>query len=134
MQQKVQVKRILSDGRAEVFLQRQSACSGDCHKCSGCGAVRQTVCVPAFNPVGAQPGDQVIITSDAKPFYLAVLVVYVLPLLGLVAGYLLGTYWAASPGLLAAAGFSMGIAGVLLYHRRAKRHPVVYTIQAYAQD
>ena len=38
MQQQVQVSRVFPDGDCEVFVRRESACSGDCHKCSGCGA------------------------------------------------------------------------------------------------
>ena len=38
MEQKVRVKKVNSDGTAQVLHIRQSACSGDCHQCAGCGA------------------------------------------------------------------------------------------------
>ena len=58
MQQQVQVSRVFPDGDCEVFVRRESACSGDCHKCSGCGAQAQQVFVRAENAIGAQPGDK----------------------------------------------------------------------------
>ena len=35
MEQIVRVHRLRDDGRADIILVRESACSGDCHKCSG---------------------------------------------------------------------------------------------------
>ena len=40
MEQIVRVRRLLENGNAEVVHVRESACSGDCHKCSGCGAAK----------------------------------------------------------------------------------------------
>ena len=52
MEQSVRVKRLLPDGMAEVIRVRESACSGDCHKCSGCGAAQQNLLLTARNPIG----------------------------------------------------------------------------------
>ena len=51
MEQLVRVKETYDDGTALVFRIRESACSGDCHKCSGCGAARYRggVCVESKN-------------------------------------------------------------------------------------
>ena len=43
MEQLVRVKEVYDDGTALVFRIRESACSGDCHKCSGCGAADRMV-------------------------------------------------------------------------------------------
>ena len=59
MRSKATVKRLLPHGRAEVSVVRESACSGDCHHCAGCGAVRQTLTVQAENPISARPGSLV---------------------------------------------------------------------------
>ena len=40
MEQLVRVKETFDDGTATVIHVRESACSGDCHKCSGCGAAK----------------------------------------------------------------------------------------------
>ena len=63
MEQTVRVRRLLPEGRVEVVHIRQSACSGDCHKCSGCGAAQETLIFEAENPIGAQVGDKVIVTE-----------------------------------------------------------------------
>ena len=65
MEQKVKVYACRPDGTAQVMVVRQSACSGDCHKCSGCGAVEQKMLLTAQNPIGAKPGDLVTIASDS---------------------------------------------------------------------
>jgi hypothetical protein len=59
MEQTVRVLSLNGDGTAKVARIRQSACSGDCHKCSGCGAVQQTVTFDALNTIGAGPGESV---------------------------------------------------------------------------
>ena len=57
MEQQAQVIRIVNNTTARVAVKRKSACSGDCHKCAGCGAVEQTLRLTADNPLGAQKGD-----------------------------------------------------------------------------
>ncbi len=90
MEQTVKVRSLLPDGRAEVIHLRQSACSGDCHQCAGCGAAQQTMVVPAENTIGARPGDLVVISSETSGVLKAAAVVYVLPMLLFFGGYALG--------------------------------------------
>ena len=40
MEQQVRVTQTHDDGTATVLYLRESACSGDCHKCAGCGACK----------------------------------------------------------------------------------------------
>ena len=89
MEQIVRVHRLHPDGRAEVFLVRESACSGDCHKCSGCGAQQQTLQLTAENPIGARPGETVRLHSSTAAVLKAAAVVYLLPLVLFIGGYLL---------------------------------------------
>lgn len=135
MQQRVQVAKVYPDGYAEVFVQRESACSGECHKCSGCGAAKQQVFVRARNAIGARPGEQVIVTSDDRQILPAMLVVYILPLILLLAGYFAGLGLGVMPGLLAAAGFGMGIIIMILYNRYVQqKRPVAFVITGYAEN
>lgn len=135
MQQRVQVARIFPDGYAEVFVQRESACSGDCHKCSGCGAAKQQVFVRARNAIGARPGDKVIVSSDDRQILPAMLVVYILPLVLLLAGYFAGLGLGILPGITAAAGFALGIVLMILYNRHVQRkQPVTFVITGYAEN
>ena len=53
MEQLVRVRKTLPDNQALVVHIRQSACSGDCHKCSGCGAATEAVEFTAHNLIGA---------------------------------------------------------------------------------
>ena len=43
MEQIVRVREVRQDGMATVIHFRQSACSGDCHRCSGCGAAQEAI-------------------------------------------------------------------------------------------
>ena len=62
MEQIVTVRALYPDGTAEVACRRASACSGDCGHCGGCTNA-QTVLVRAYNPIGAKPGDRVVVES-----------------------------------------------------------------------
>lgn len=132
MQQQVQVYKVYPDGSADVFVQRESACSGDCHKCSGCGAAKQQVFVRARNAIGAAPGDRVIVSSDDRQVLPAMLVVYIVPLVLLLAGYFAGYAMGLLPGLFAFVGFALGVGLTLLYNRRMKKRPVSFVITEYA--
>lgn len=127
MEQTVRVRRLLEDGRAEVVHIRQSACSGDCHKCSGCGAAKETLVLIAQNPIGAIPGELVKVSSASAPVLGGAAVLYLLPLALFFAGCFLNI---RCGGL----GFVLGIAIALVYDRTVagKKQPV-YTITGYAE-
>ncbi len=129
MEQWVSVTQCFSDGTAQVLRTRESACSGDCHKCSGCGAAAQSVLVTARNPIGAKPGDRVLITSDTAPVLAAAALLYILPLVLFIAGYLAAeSLWGKGP-LLGLGGFMLGLVCAKLYDRRiTKSKKTVYTI------
>lgn len=80
MEQQVKVRQIHEDGTATVIRIRESACSGDCHKCAGCGAVEQTMVVTAQNPIGVRAGDWVTIRSESGGVLAGAAVLYLLPL------------------------------------------------------
>lgn len=133
MEQLVRVQKLLGDGTAQVVLTRQSACSGDCHKCAGCGAVGQTLTVIAQNPIGAAEGEQVIIRSNTAPVMKGALVLYILPLVMFFVGYTTGAIWSLG-AWFGVGAFLLAMAGVVIYDRRvcAKQNNV-YTIIGYPQ-
>ena len=134
MEQIVRVHRLRSDGRADVILVRESACSGDCHKCSGCGAAKEAVLFEAENRIGARRGDLVKVESATGPVMKAAVVLYVIPLVLFFLGYYLGTF-VNMPTLCACLGFAAGIGLVVLYDRKVvKKQNIGYTITAYAGD
>ena len=132
MEQVVRVQKCDANGTAQVLHIRQSACSGDCHKCSGCGAVQEKMLLTANNPIGAKPGDLVTIRSETGPVLAAAAVLYMLPLVLFFAGYALFSAW----GLGAVGGCLAFVAGIVLaalYDRKvARKKKAVYTIIGFA--
>ncbi len=133
MQQIVRVKEAHHDGTATVFLQRESACSGDCHKCSGCGAAKEVMIFKVQNPIGAGRGDLVVIESKTGPVMKAVGVFYVLPLLLFFLGFALGTCCGREI-LFACLGFVLAIVLSVFYDRKIAKKEEVHTITGYAGD
>ena len=134
MEQIVRVKEVYPNGMAQVIHQRESACSGDCHKCSGCGAAKEYMIFEAVNHIGASKGDIVVIQSETGPVMKAVGVFYVLPLVLFFLGYYLGTFLNAG-GLVGGLGFALGIGLAVLYDRKvAQKQKPVHIITGYAGD
>ena len=131
MQQLVKVLACNPDGTARVMLVRQSACSGDCHKCSGCGAVEQKMLLTARNPIGAKPGDLVNIESASGPVLRGAAILYLLPLALFIPAYLWGMQWRMG-ALTGLAAFCLGIGAAIVYDRFVvKKENTVYTIVGY---
>ena len=132
MQQLVKVLSCEQDATARVMYIRESACSGDCHKCSGCGAVQQKMIFQARNPIGARPGDLVTVESATGPVLKAAAVLYMLPLVLFITGYLVGMQWSLG-GLIGALAFALSIVLIVCYDRLVmKKKNTVYTIIGYA--
>lgn len=132
MEQQVKVRTVHADGTATVFRIRESACSGDCHKCAGCGAQQQTVVFQAVNAIGAKPGDLVTVSSESGPVLAGAAVLYMVPLALFFAGYLTGMAFGFG-ALAGCGGFLLGIALAALYDRKvARKKQTVYTITGYS--
>lgn len=135
MTQRVRVKTVNPDGTAVVLHIRQSACSGDCHKCSGCGAAQEPLLLTAENSIGAKTGDLVIVSSKSGPVLGAAAVLYMLPLVLFFLGYLLGAQLWNRGGLTGCLAFVLGIVIGIAYDRFVvKKHDTVYTITGFAAD
>ena len=132
MEQLVRVQKCNDDGTAQVVHVRQSACSGDCHQCSGCGAATQTMVLLANNPIGARPGQVVTIRSESGPVLAAAAVLYMLPLVLFFVGYLLAESLWQKGGLGGCVAFALGIAFAALYDRKvAGKRKLTYTITGF---
>lgn len=134
MEQIVRVREVYPDGTAMVVHVRESACSGDCHKCSGCGAAKEAIFLKAVNAIDARPGSLVAIQSATGPVLKAAVVLYVLPLLLFFAGYAIGAVAAGAGALGGGLGFLLGVAAVFCYDRRISKDKPSYTITAFAED
>ena len=135
MEQLVRVKEVYDDGTALVIHVRESACSGDCHKCSGCGAAKEAVLFTAENRIGARRGDLVKVESDTKTVLKAAVVLYVLPLVLFFVGYWLGTIPGNFGALAGCLGFALGVGIIVIYDRKVvRKQNIGYTITAFAGD
>lgn len=135
MEQIVRVKQAHGNGTATVIRIRESACSGDCHKCSGCGAAKEAVIFEAENPIGAGAGDMVVVKSESGPVMKAVGVFYVAPMVLFFLGYYLGDLLLGLGALIGGLAFALGIALAVVYDRKvAKKENITYTITGYAGD
>ena len=133
MEQMVKVRKTHKDGTATVIHVRESACSGDCHKCSGCGAAKEAVVFTADNPIGAKRGNLVKVESSTAPVLKAAVVLYVLPLVLFFLGYWLGTLPGTFGTIGGVLGFMLGVVIVIVYDRLVvNKANIRYTITAFA--
>ena len=134
MDQLVRVRKCNEDGTAQVLHVRQSACSGDCHKCAGCGAVQEKLLFTAKNPIGAKPGELVTVKTASGPVLLAAAVLYLMPMALFFLGYLLGQSLWQQGALTGGIAFGIGIVLAVIYDRCvAKKQKTVYTITGYGK-
>ena len=123
MTQIATVERILDANHAEISVPRKSACGHDCEECAGCGVTGAAVRAKAANPIGAAPGQKVVVQSDTKKMLRIVALVYLTPVVLFLAGYLLTALLGASVGVqyfTAAVGFFAGIVAAVAYDRKLR--------------
>ena len=121
MTQIATVERILDPGHAEISVPRKSACGHDCEECAGCGVTGAAVHARARNPIGAAPGQKVVVESSTKKMLRIVALVYLIPVVLFFLGYFAAMAATASVAVqytAAAAGFVLGILGAIGYDRR----------------
>jgi len=119
MTQQATVEQRLEGNRVRIAVARPSACSHDCGGCAGCGASRQVVHATAYDPIGVDRGDRVLVESDSRSVLGAAALVYLLPIIGFFAGYGLSA-GAAGPGIagaLALGGGALGLVPAVLLDR-----------------
>jgi sigma-E factor negative regulatory protein RseC len=119
-------------GLAEVEGQRQSACGG-CAAHGACGTSllerffgRRQPILTARNPIGARPGERVVLGVPEAALVEAAFVAYLVPLLAMIAGAIGGDYLAAhlAPDLaggIALLGAVSGLAAGLWWLARFSR-------------
>ena len=109
MTQDAIVRQVFDDGMAEVVVPRSTACGSNCGNCESC-IFQSELCTRAKNLIGAKPGQRVVIESKSSKIYKATLLVYILPIVLVVAGY-----------LIAAAAGAGGTVHSLKLHRACPR-------------
>ena len=109
MTQEAVVTKLLPGNMAEVAVRRTTACGGNCGSCESC-VFQNELKTPALNRIQAQPGQKVLIESQSSRIFKAAFLVYVMPLLMFLLGYLL----AAALGLSESLQIVLSFAGMLL--------------------
>lgn len=114
------VSALLPDGRAQVCVQRETACGGNCTSCNACIA-KNEIFATAENHCGAKVGDRVTLSSRTSTLIGAAALVYLFPLVMLFAGYALAAAFGAREGVSIVAsvvGLVIGCAAVMCFARR----------------
>ena len=123
MTQIATVERILDENHAEISVPRKSACGHDCEECAGCGVTGAAVHARALNPIGARPGQKVVVQSDTGKMLHIVVLVYLIPVLLLSVGYFVTMAVTANvvvQYVTAGIGFAAGILLAVFYDRRLR--------------
>ncbi|MBE6973073.1 MAG: hypothetical protein E7440_04230 [Ruminococcaceae bacterium] len=119
------VKRIVSSTVAEVSLMRQLECGLSCKSCEGCPQKpKDEILALAENPIGAQPGMVVEVESNSGSAIGIAALVYLVPCVFLIFGYLLGAWLGLGEGLcvlMAFGGLVVGFVPALLLNRAILR-------------
>lgn len=123
MTQIATVERIINNDYAEISVPRKSACGHDCEECAGCGVTGAAVHAKAANPIGARPGQKVVVESSTRKMLGIVAFVYFIPVVLFLLGYVITALLTPQVALqygVAVAGFVIGIAAAILYDRKLK--------------
>lgn len=94
MTQDAVVTKVFPNGMAEVVVARGTACGSNCGNCESC-VFQNEIKAFAKNSVHAKPGEKVVIESLSSRIFGAAFIVYIVPMLVFVIGYII----AASCGL-----------------------------------
>jgi len=119
MEEKGRVVKV-ENGVAQVEMERTSACA----RCGICLQSSQGKSVLYLeDSLGAHPGDEVLVSVESKEVLKAAFLVYLFPLVALVAGYFLGrtVFKTEKAGILfAGLGFLSALSLLYLYDKRLK--------------
>ena len=123
MTQIATVERLLAGDYAVISVPRKSACGHDCEECAGCGVTGAAVQARAANPIGAKPGQKVVVQSDTQKMLGIVALVYLTPVVLSLVGYFATIAVASAPirYLFGGIGFVLGILIAVAYDRRLRR-------------
>ena len=123
MTQIATVERLLAGDYAVISVPRKSACGHVCEECAGCGVTGAAVQARAANPIGAKPGQKVVVQSDTQKMLGIVALVYLTPVVLFLVGYFATIAVASAPirYLFGGIGFVLGILIAVAYDRRLRR-------------
>ncbi|MGB5985190.1 MAG: SoxR reducing system RseC family protein [Desulfobacterales bacterium] len=112
------VTHIVSRDIVQVKTVRSSACKACSARHSCKPGETQEMNVEVLNPLGAKPGDRVVLTFDTGNLLKATFLLYILPIAGLLAGAIVGNHlggqWSMGPGARSGLSALIGFGGLFL--------------------
>ena len=118
MTQDAIVTKLLPNAMAEVVVTRSTACGSNCGSCESCIFQSELKAV-ARNRINARPGQRVVIESRTSKVFSAAILVYVMPLVLFVLGFVIATLLGASEGLAILVSFlALILAAVILVRQQ----------------
>jgi len=117
------VTRLLPNSMAEVAVTRSTACGGNCGSCEACQFQSELKTI-ARNIAGARPGQKVTIETSSSVIFGAALLVYIMPLIFFILGYVISSLLGASEGICVLVSFVFLVlsAVVLVISQRKKKN------------
>lgn len=132
MIQKAVVRRIVDLTHAEIEVQRQSACGGECASCGGCGAPQERIKAVAINMVDAKVGEVVTVEGENRQIMRMAAIVYTLPLVLFFVFFIAARLSGLGEGAAGGLGCLGIVAGILVavgYNKRVhQRAQILFTI------
>jgi positive regulator of sigma E activity len=116
------VTKILDKNRAEVLVNRGTACGGNCGSCEAC-MFDSSLRAEAVNTASALPGQKVIIETKNSKVFKAIFLVYILPFIFFFIGYALAYSLGAAENvcmIVSLIAFALGVA-LMVISQRLKR-------------
>ncbi len=131
MTQDAIVYRRLANNMAEVVVTRTTACGSNCGNCESC-IFQSEIKTVARNLIDAGPGQRVVIESKSSRIFGAALMVYILPMVLALAGYLIVYALGAAEWLCILSSFiGLGIGAVILVvsqRKKMAKDPITFDI------
>ena len=114
----------VKDGFITVKIQRMSSCGENCASCGACRNKEHTVVVR--NTVNAKKGDSVMLEISSEKIMRAAFLVYVIPLMLLIAGYYLASCFTQKTLICIISAFSFMLIAFVLLHLYDKKYSEKY--------
>lgn len=111
----------VTNNTLKVRIYRKSACGDGCASCGLCKNNENIIEVK--NSVNAQIGDKVTLEISSGKLFKAAFLVYIIPLIMLIAGYYIGRIFTKNEGLCVLSAFLLMIISLIaisIYDRRLK--------------
>lgn len=81
----------LEGDMAKILSQRESACGENCANCKG-GCKAEGIKFYAENKIGASLGDEVLVYTESKKFFVSLIFLYILPVILVFVSSFLGSH------------------------------------------